>query len=388
MMKHVLFGGVAVAALMLLSPQGTANAEGRASGGRTLGFLVTNIHIAQYETKFWDECPEGVNMGFDELWFFGLSQAERARQTQNGTLSHVDRKYIAHQRGPNKEDSCWMPTLFKNDPPLKVVQSKYGYGMNLDGEDTNESSASTCAHDNFENPTSGQKGIDNQLYRIMGCIAGWRRAYTRNVDNDSDQERRSSGRGLTLIEVSGVDNVQDDPEVSVRFFRSVDPPTRDSQGNVVPYSSYRIDVDVDGRARYGATARGRITKGTLTTEPLDVDLPYYGGESFGEINLRGMRLQLQVKPDASGFEGLMAGYYESEKWYWRMRDIEYLGDATFTSCPALYQAVQKYADGYRDPKTGKCTALSAAFNVAGVAAFVSHPKSKPSDQTASLDSSK
>jgi hypothetical protein len=384
-MKQTLYSGIAIAALMLLSGRDAVYAESPAAGGRTLGFVVSSLHIAQYESKFWDECPEGLNVSNDEIWFLGLSTEDRGRLTDNGKLNNRGRDELSRKRGPNNEDTCWKPEVFTNDPPLKVIQSKYGYGLDLDGNGTNASFASTCAHDTFEDPATGQKGIDNQLYRVMGCVLGWRRTTARNSDNDADQERRSTGRGLTLLEISGVDNVQDDSDVSVRFFRSVDPPTRDAGGNIIPYGSYRIDVEVDGRPRYGAVARGRIVKGKLITDPLDIDLPYYGGEAFGEINLRAMRLTLDITPDASRFDGLMAGYYDSEKWYWRMRSLQFLGGSNDSSCPAFYQAVQKYADGYRDPKTGKCTALSSAFKVSGVAALVITPKPDPSGQTASLE---
>jgi hypothetical protein len=34
--------------------------------------------------------------------------------------------------------------------------------------------------------------------------------------------------------------------------------------------------------------------------------------------------------------------------------------------------MQDLADGYPDPQTGKCTALSAAFNIRVVPAFIEH----------------
>jgi hypothetical protein len=35
--------------------------------------------------------------------------------------------------------------------------------------------------------------------------------------------------------------------------------------------------------------------------------------------------------------------------------------------------MKKLADGYRDPKTGQCTALSTAYQIEAVPAFLIHP---------------
>jgi hypothetical protein len=44
-----------------------------------------------------------------------------------------------------------------------------------------------------------------------------------------------------------------------------------------------------------------------------------------------------------------------------------------SNCPSIYVAAHEIADGYPDPKTGKCSALSSAFNFTAVAAFIIHP---------------
>jgi hypothetical protein len=45
-----------------------------------------------------------------------------------------------------------------------------------------------------------------------------------------------------------------------------------------------------------------------------------------------------------------------------------------SDCPATYDAAHRLADGYPDPKTGECTALSSAYNFDAVAAFAIHPE--------------
>ena len=56
----------------------------------------------------------------------------------------------------------------------RTVQSKYAWGFNLDSDAGDGSSNATgCAHQNFESP-DGEKGIDNQSYRAVGCNLEWR----------------------------------------------------------------------------------------------------------------------------------------------------------------------------------------------------------------------
>jgi hypothetical protein len=361
-MNHGWLGAAATTIAMFIASSAVAD-----SSGKTFAFLVTDLRIANYETKFWDECPEGLNPSPADLWFRGLSQRDKGVLTKNGTLNRQDNS-MAYRRGPHGEDHCWNPELF-NDPPLRVVQSKFGYGFDLDGDKEGQGSASTCPHPNMEDPVSGQAGIDNQLGRIMGCIRGYRKSSSRNIDYDANHERLSTGKGLILVELSGVDNVRNDPDISVRFFRALSAPQRDAQGNAVPFASYKVDVDVDGQPRYGAVVKGQITDGKLTTAPGDVDLPYYGSETFSEISLRGMNLALTLAPDGMAFEGLMGGYYDSQKWYAHARDRQFLNSGEII-CPALFHAVREHADGYRDPVTGKCTALSSAFELKGIAAFI------------------
>jgi hypothetical protein len=49
-----------------------------------------------------------------------------------------------------------------------------------------------------------------------------------------------------------------------------------------------------------------------------------------------------------------------------------LGTVLGASGPAAYRALKRLADGYKDPKTGVCTALSSARKFEFVRAFIEH----------------
>jgi hypothetical protein len=343
--------------------------------GSTLGFAITHWNFAAYETKFWDECPDGPNIGQDEIWWRGLSKADRSKFTGNGTVDTNIRIQLANHRGPNGEDVCWQPSLFKNDPPIKEPESKISFGMNLDGTDDGRATQTTCEHKKFESSPDGDTHVDNQLYRVLGCTVAWRGF--KLLDNYSNQERISTGRGLILVEVTGVTDPQNSNDVQVKFFRAIDQVPRDSAGNILPYGSYRIDTNVDGTVRMGGVARGRIVNGVLMTDPSDVVLPRNGQNgTMSEIPLGAMKLKLKINPEegSARSKGIIAGYHDLEAWWHEIVNGETGTSHGDYNCPSMYEAMHRLADGKKDPATGKCTAISSAFLIEAIPAFVIHPQ--------------
>jgi len=335
---------------------------------QTLGFVIANWDTAIFETRFMDECPEGSALGNDEMWWRGLSRADKDKLTNNGLVQPVDRRFVSVLRGPKGEDVCWNPTLVK-EPPLRTIKGKTSYGFNLDGSADGSATPKSCPHQNFTG-VDGTPGVDNQLYRLLGCHYGWR--HNGVLDTFGNEERRNSGRGVVMLEITGVDDPRNSQAVEVAFYRALDPFPIDSSGRILPHASYRVDTN-NGKPRYGAVAKGRIVDGVLTTTPIDLKLPYYGNSAYAEIALRDMKLQLDLQPGADGkVRGLVGGYYDFDKWWEYILKIEFLIATGDWSCPALYTAARELADGYPDPKTGDCTAISSAFKIDALPAFIVH----------------
>jgi len=339
-----------------------------ASAKEVLGFVVVSFYTSIHETKYMEECPHGLAIGNDEIWWKSLDPAVRDELTDGGEIEPVtaSRRAMSARRGPNGEDVCAMPTIVE-DPPLKIVQSKVSYGMNLDSNVDGSATSNTCQHDNFTSPT-GLPGIDNQMYRLLGCVYGWRKS--GYIETNANGELRDTSQGVTLIEVTDVDDRQNDANVVVRMYRANDILPKDSQGNIVPYASYRIH-DIPG---YGAAANGRIVEGVLTTDPIDASLPYYSNLAHSEIYIRDMRLELFVGDEKGPAKGMIAGYRDFENFWSYFRKGGYMAVTGQFSCPAIYTAAKKLADGYPDPETGECTALSSSYDIEAIPAFVIKPK--------------
>ena len=357
--------GLALAALV--SASAPTSSHGAASGKKqTLGYVVTKWDTAIYESRFAEECPEGLVTGNDELWWRGMSRADKDKFTNKGLAQPVDRKNYAMYRGPGGKDVCWNPEIVK-DPPLRIVKGKTAYGFNLDGDDSGNGTAKSCKHEKFTSP-EGVKGVDNQMYRILGCHYGWRRNGV--LDNFDDEERRNSGRGVVLIEVTGVDDPQNSPAVEVRFYKAIDPFNLDAAGKILPYGSYRIDMNGD-KPRYAVPIKGKIENGVLTTEAADFSVPFYGNNTYAEVRLRDAKFNFDLKLADGHAKGMLGGYYDFDKWWEYMMKIEFLVATGDWSCPALYEASKRLADGYPD-KDGNCTAISSAFKVEAIPAYIIH----------------
>jgi hypothetical protein len=334
--------------------------------GSSLGFVVEGWRTAVYETEYMEECPDGIAIGNDEIWYNALSPEAKEKWTKGGTAQVLDMPRRAQQylRGPKGEDVCWSPTVVK-DPPMRIVRGRYSYGMNLDGTSDGSPTPKSCAHEKFLDP-SGKVAVDNQLYRLMGCVYGYRdKGY---LEHHANRERQDESQGIILIDVRGVDDPRNDPDVEVSFFLAATSLHFDTKGRILPFSTYDVVRD-----RFGGTVRGRIANGALETEPGDLTLPVYGNDGAADMVFRDFRLRMQIAEDGTRAEGFWAGYQTVESFWDYIQKVQHNVPVGQYSCPALYTAAHELADGYPDLTTGECTALSSAFSFEAVAAFVRRP---------------
>ena len=244
--------------------------------------------------------------------------------------------------------------------------------MNLTGTESGDASAKTCKHDKFESPDGKVKGIDNQMYRLLGCTYGFHTFGQYEVN--ANENRKSNGNGMTLIEVTGVDDAKNDNDVTVNFYRAVDQYTLDGTGKFVPFASYRIDAP-EGKPRYASSVKGKIVDGVLTTEPGDVHVPFYGNYTYMNYLIKDLRMRLEIAPDGASAKGMVGGYTSVDQFLYYITSIGPIHSTGQIDCPGIYYAAHRLADGYPD-KDGQCTHLSSAFDIKAVGAYVIHPEAK------------
>ena len=349
--------------ILTLSLAGVSREVAAANEGK-LGFVVESWYTAIYDTEYMEECPEGIVIGNDEVWFNALSPEEKEIETGGGTLQVLDlpRRPNQYLRGPNDEDVCWHPESV-TDPPMRTVTGKYSFGLNLDGNNDGKATSNTCAHNNFQTPDGKTSGVDNQLYRLMGCVYGYRsEGY---LEHHANRERQDESKGIILIDIANVDDPHNDENVKVSFYLSSTSLHFDTTGQIVPYGSYETV-----KGRYGDAVSGKILDGVLTTEPGDIVLPIYGNDGATEMVLRDFQIEMEINEDGTRAKGLWAGYRPVLDFWDHIQKVQHDVPVGQYNCPAIYVAAHDLADGYRDPKTGECTALSSAFTFEAVAGFI------------------
>lgn len=244
------------------------------------------------------------------------------------------------------------PALAKG---FRTYEGRVAAGINLDGK---------IGKADFEAP-DGSKGVDNRLWRAVGCIS----AFREEGDPELVRKNMMSMRAPTVIELRGVDSLQDDPDVSVTILAVNEPLTRDGRGAPLARATFTPDPDPHLRA----TVAGRIVGGVLTTDPVDLTLNYKEQIVDAPRHIRGARLRAKFTSDG-WIEGSIYGFYTLDSYYDSIEQMTQNGaNLTRISCPGIRKAIDRLADGYRDPRTGRFTAISSAHDFVGVRAFLVTP---------------
>lgn len=350
---------------------------GTAAAAETRGFAVTWFMPAMYNGE--DDCPKGMQPPIDFKDLFtrqGRSPAE-VKSLIDNPISPPFVKALTF-RGKDGANVCEKPTSAP-DPGLVTAEGKHAFGMDLDGAaDDAQAPPNSCPHKSFVGP-NGEKGVDNQLYRVIGCLEGHRgsRGNDGFVFQYIMERMRAEGMMTYLMEVKGIDDPRNDPEVELSIYLGADPLVQDARGEVQPDSTQRVNPD----PRWHNHVRGRIQDGVLHTDTFDLRLQ--GSTMWMPVlEFRKAQLRLTLNDDGTA-KGVLGGYVSLESLYYDRAKSSFLVEVFSSSnCPGMYYAMKRMADGFPDPKTGECTALSTAYAIEAVRAFVIHPPAEKPAQTA------
>jgi hypothetical protein len=315
----------------------------------TIGYAMTNLFWAVYQTPDGKaECPNGYNDGPREQ--FAVLFPEHERMTVEETQL-------------KQEIETWHPTPEPDGFVFHEVQGPYSWGLNLDGE---------TGPNDFMHP-DGEQGIDNEVYRAVGCIIGFRGPDGVEVifQDKAITDRRYN---RTMIELTGVDDLINDDNVTVTVYRGLDRLLTDATGmTAMPGGSQRVDT------RWGAKlirqTQGKIVDSVLTTEPIpEAVIPWMNLNVPTYQIFRDMVLQLKLSP--TGAEGLIGGYADVDTYYKQLirnDSTHHLSNGQISGI-SLYKALRRLADAYPDPESGANTAISTALDVKFTQVFIVHPQ--------------
>ena len=326
--------------------------------GRSIAYALYERKEAVYEAMDKDkkntftECPSG-------LYEFGPREQFAALFPQTD-----GKKWTLVESSLAREAEIWFPDPHAPDKfEFKEVTGKISEGLNLDGK---------VKPSDFVSP-HGTPGIDNQFYRAVGCIPSYRLGSSQLLFYEEYLEIKQFNR--TIIEISEVDSLENDDDVTVTTYRGLDPLVKDALGGHQAGTTQRVDM-VWGQD-FIQKSKAKITNGVLTTtEPATFVWPNENHTDAAIEFMHEARFELRLSPDK--MEGLIGGYLDVESGYRAM--IKRYGSHQISygrlAAASLYRVLRRLADGYPDPATGENTAISTALEVKGVQVDLIFPEKK------------
>ncbi len=332
-------------------------ANDAAPPGRSIAYAFHDIKLAVYQTKdMKEECPNGVNTMGPREEFKALFPQDNGQ------------KWKLTESQLKQEAEVWWPNLGKaDDTPFIEAGGKIAIGLDLDGK---------TKPTDFTSP-DGRPGIDNQMFRVIGCIMNYRD--NASVVNSEHMFAMGYNFNRLMIEITDVDGLVNDDDVTVTTYRGRDLVMQDAKGGYQAGGTERIDMRWGGKDFVHHT-KGKIVNGVLTTEPMDIFVPQQVAFSSAAASLwHGAKFELKLTPDKA--EGLIGGYANVESFY---RRFNRAWGTHFSSYgqqvqPAYYRALKRLADGFPDPETGENTGISGAYSVKMVQVRVIHPGKEIAD---------
>jgi hypothetical protein len=356
-----------------------AQAAGIADAGvtsQTRGYVLTQIRLATPGAGPGD-CPDGFNEGYSQRFLGSLASDKRAPYEQDPALLQ---KALAPWYYDNpEEDPCANPAAFP-DPGLYTIDRRLAMQrMAPDGSlSARELPPNQCPDQATFASEIEQRAIDNQYWRAVGCVRGYQPGGLVEAFADTGI---LDGSMTVVLEIDGPVG-GNNGEVEVRIYSSPQAVTVGIDGTPLPWGTFPVVPE----KRFHSVARGRLQDGVLTTERFDLRVIRAAQRLDSELYLRDARLRLELDRETGVASGYIGGYWDLQSLAHstiRIQDRTGLSsgkpaaDAHGYTCPGMFYAVQRLADGHPDPATGACQSISVLHSVRAVPAFILSAQALP-----------
>jgi hypothetical protein len=334
----------------------------QAAAGESRGYVVEWFYFAAYADG--DHCAEGFNLDADDLFDRILREdlGKSSDEIEALMEDFPNTMYgLAGNRGRinGEPTNVYLHPTSVPDPHVPLANGKQSLGFNLDGK---------VSPEDFVDADTGEAGIDNQLHRAIGCTRSLEGSRTRlptlpSITWDMLRDHQKAW----LVEISDVDDFENDADVTVSLYQSPQHVARGADGE--PLQDMTFSIDPDPRTTHHV--RGKIEDGVLTT---DVFRFFMIGDPFStpEYDLKQARMRFTFGEDGA-LHGLVGGYQPWETLYvgWALPGVTNEVNVSL-DVPGLYYALRKTADADPDPETGMNMSISASYFIEALPAYILH----------------
>ena len=332
-----------------------------AQASETRGYVVSWFTTATYSQD--GDCPDGLNPTADAMYRRILAEQGKSPSEVDElmrTFPVIKGGLIANRgRIDGKSVNVYVNPTSVPDSKIHTVAGRFAYGFNLDGK-------GATSPNSFEDPETHERGVNNQLFRALGCFVTERGVPPARPTYPAIQWDMSRDQmPAWIIEISGEGGPNRDGDVTVTFSRATAPVMRMASGE--PQADVTFRLDPNQRTRN--VVHGTVHNGLLLTDKFEFDLlqdPFGVAEYF----FMDARLRLTFAADGS-IKGILGGYTPWRPIYVSLA----LGGSTNEGnlgidTPGIFYALRRLADAYPDSATGANTAISAAYAIEAIPAFV------------------
>lgn len=230
-------------------------------------------------------------------------------------------------------------------------------GFDVDGKTSNAGDAETCFQPDFVSP-SGEPGIDNQFAIILpGFQLVGLGPFQQLLQNSIDE-----GGLLIMWELSGVDDLENDDEVTLTYRLGEGTPLLGTDGLLLSGQTFEQHPESPEQVLPGA----RIEDGVLKAGPFAARIPAVVFGVQYEIGIVDAYFEGRLTYDGGMESGLIGGGVP-------MSDIMDIAVVADTMDGGILDAVTALFSGLADlaqNEEGECTQLSAAVVFTAVSAYI------------------
>lgn len=320
--------------------------------GETRGFVVSALRIATHYDPV--NCPRGGNGAQGAIVGRALDAifSEAERRQFIGLPDFLGALLAMRGQRDGKLANIYHYPDSTPDPHHEIVAGAHAYGFDLDGHSDGE---------DFQDPQTQAGGVDNQLFRAIGCYANFNLSPPDRPYN-MVQGYTFKRLGAWLLEVSAEDLARDG-NATVSFSRAIGHLRLTAVGTGLPDVTYTIDPS--GRTQ--GECRGRIQNGVLSCEMSDAGLSLEGEQLLPTIELQRARMRLVLHP--GGLIDAYLGGFQPWRDIWFFNAGEEGGPGAVDS-HGLFYNLKRLADADPDPTTGANRAISATYQLEAIPAFI------------------
>ncbi len=229
-------------------------------------------------------------------------------------------------------------------------------GFNLDGRISGVDDVKSCGQKDLTSPT-GEKGIDNQLATLIPVMEFVGLGAFETLVQRSIEE----GGLLLMLEFGGIDDLINDPEVTMTIRLGAGTPLLGTNGLLLAGQTFDPHLESPD-----ALSPARIEDGVIMANDFQTRIPIVVFGVLYELTIKNAQFRAAITADGGLEAGLLGGGVP-------MSDLIAIAQKANNNDDSILAAVQTVVGGAADldrDGDGECRLLSTAIEITAVAAYL------------------